>query len=187
MQRPPRGLFRLTAPSPLWFKPVGLKQASQSSQFIAVCAQVSPSHNLAPHQMLQAKQERERSRSRGREVPQLELQGLQVRISELGEQLAAFQARERAQATAVDVDFDARALRGKVEALQAAAAEARSLAAQAEGAARETQEVVNEHFREACDPDSDIVGFKTAWQVRQDEDTQCWDPVLVEATQRAGA
>ncbi|CAK0843187.1 unnamed protein product, partial [Prorocentrum cordatum] len=71
-----------------------------------------------------------------------------VSMNELGEQLAAFQAREGARAIAVDVDLDTRALRGLVEALQTAAAEARSLAAQAEGAARDTQEVVDEHFRE---------------------------------------
>ncbi|CAK0825572.1 unnamed protein product [Prorocentrum cordatum] len=114
--------------------------------------------------LFKEKQGRERSRPRGREAPQLELQGPEVRASELGRRLAAFQARDHA--AAVDVDMGARALGGKVEALRASAAEARNLAAQAEGAARGAH--------------GGAPGFNTARQVCQDEDIQFRDPVFVE-------
>ncbi|CAK0860835.1 unnamed protein product, partial [Prorocentrum cordatum] len=103
-----------------------------------------------------------------------------VRIGELGEQLAVFQAPERTRATAADVDMGARALGGKIEALRAAVAEARSLGALAEGAARGSQGVANEHFRGARDPDSGAPEVKAARQARQDEGAQFWDPVVDE-------
>ena len=97
---------------------------------------------------------RRRGRSKGASVPapargapRRTLKGLEVRIGKLGEELRAFLARERSAGQAVDVDLDPRDLRDRVSALEALAAQARRLAAQAEGDSAEHRPVLQRELR----------------------------------------